>query len=103
MNDSSARVLHTRDDRGVNGLTPNRPAAFNTLNEEMQIPLQAAVDAVAADPGARMVVLARVRGVAMTAGCQLAGQTLACGMIHPGAQEGVQAFIDKRKPQWPAH
>ncbi|MES2241233.1 MAG: enoyl-CoA hydratase [Pseudomonadota bacterium] len=261
MNDSSAPVLHTRDDRGVNWLTLNRPAAFNTLSEEMLAALQAALDAVAADPGARIVVLAaegkafcaghnlkemraqpelayyqklfaqctrmmlsiqalpvpvlaRVQGVATAAGCQLvaqcdlavaasqasfgvngidvglfcatpsvplvrnipakqamemlltggfisaeearvrglvnrvvapealdaeieqmlqailakpreaiamgkalfyqqretgiaaayqlAGQTMACNMVHPVAQEGVQAFIDKRKPQWPA-
>jgi enoyl-CoA hydratase/carnithine racemase len=261
MNDSSAPVLHTRDDRGVNWLTLNRPAAFNTLSEEMLAALQAALDAVAADPAARIVVLAaegkafcaghnlkemraqpelayyqklfaqctrmmlsiqalpvpvlaRVQGVATAAGCQLvaqcdlavaasqasfgvngidvglfcatpsvplvrnipakqamemlltggfisaeearvrglvnrvvapealdaeieqmlqailakpreaiamgkalfyqqretgiaaayqlAGQTMACNMVHPVAQEGVQAFIDKRKPQWPA-
>ncbi|WP_096696098.1 enoyl-CoA hydratase [Polaromonas sp. AER18D-145] len=261
MNDSPAPVLHTRDERGVNWLTLNRPAAFNTLSEEMLAALQAALDAVAADPGARLVVLAaegkafcaghnlkemraqpelayyqklfaqctrmmltiqalpvpvlaRVQGVATAAGCQLvaqcdlavaastasfgvngidvglfcatpsvplvrnipakqamemlltggfitadeararglvnrvvpleeldaeigqmlqailakpreaiamgkalfyqqretgiaaayqlAGQTMACNMVHPVAQEGVQAFIDKRKPQWPA-
>ena len=261
MNDSSAPVLHTRDDRGVNRLTLNRPAAFNTLSEEMLAALQAALDAVGADPAARIVVLAaegkafcaghnlkemraqpelayyqklfaqctrmmlsiqalpvpvlaRVQGVATAAGCQLvaqcdlavaashasfgvngidvglfcatpsvplvrnipakqamemlltggfisaeearvrglvnrvvapealdaeieqmlqailakpreaiamgkalfyqqretgiaaayqlAGQTMACNMVHPVAQEGVQAFIDKRKPQWPA-
>ena len=261
MNDSPAPVLHTRDDRGVNWLTLNRPAAFNTLSEEMLAALQPALDAVAADPAARIVVLAaegkafcaghnlkemraqpelayyqklfaqctrmmlsiqalpvpvlaRVQGVATAAGCQLvaqcdlavaashasfgvngidvglfcatpsvplvrnipakqamemlltggfisaeearvrglvnrvvapealdaeieqmlqailakpreaiamgkalfyqqretgiaaayqlAGQTMACNMVHPVAQEGVQAFIDKRKPQWPA-
>ncbi|MDO8384866.1 MAG: enoyl-CoA hydratase [Polaromonas sp.] len=260
MNDSPAPVLHTRDDRGVNWLTLNRPAAFKTLSEEMLAALQAALDAVAADPAARLVVLAaegkafcaghnlkemrarpelayyqklfaqctrmmltiqnlpvpvlaRVQGVATAAGCQLvaqadlaiaasqasfgvngidvglfcatpsvplvrnipakqamemlltggfitadeartrglvnqvvplealdaavekmvvailakpreavaigkalfyqqretgiaaayqlAGQAMACNMVHPVAQEGVQAFIDKRKPQWP--
>ena len=29
-----------------------------------------------------------------------AGQTMACNMMDAGALEGVQAFIDKRKPQW---
>lgn len=33
---------------------------------------------------------------------QLAGQTMACNMAHPVAQEGVQAFIDKRAPSWRA-
>lgn len=260
MNDVSAPVLHTRDGRGVNWLTLNRPAAFNTLSEEVLAALQAALDNVAGDPHARMVVLAaggrvfcaghnlkemraqpdlayyqklfaqctrmmlgiqnlpvpvlaRVQGLATAAGCQLvaqcdlavastdasfgvngidvglfcatpsvplvrnipakqamemlltggfisaeealarglvnrvaapealdacveqmlqailakpreaiamgkalfyqqretgiaaayqlAGQTMACNMVHPVAQEGVQAFIDKRKPQWP--
>jgi len=253
-------VIHSRDARGVNRITLNRPDAFNTLGEEMLAALQAAFDAVAADPQARIVVLAaqgkafcaghnlkemraqpelayyqklfaqctrmmlsiqnlpvpvlaRVQGVATAAGCQLvaqcdlaiaatpasfgvngidvglfcatpsvplvrnipakqamemlltggfitaeeahtrglvnrvvlleeldaaveqmvvsiltkpreavalgkalfyqqretgiaaayqlAGQTMACNMVHPVAQEGVQAFIDKRKPQWP--
>ena len=31
---------------------------------------------------------------------QLAGQTMACNMAHDVAQEGVQAFIDKRPPNW---
>jgi enoyl-CoA hydratase/carnithine racemase len=260
MNDVSAPVLHTRDERGVNWLTLNRPAAFNTLSEEVLAALQAGLDTVARDPHARIVVLAaqgkafcaghnlkemraqpelayyqklfaqctrmmlsiqnlpvpvlaRVQGLATAAGCQLvaqcdlavasteasfgvngidvglfcatpsvplvrnipakqamemlltggfvtaqeahvrglvnrvaapealdvcveqmlraildkpreaiamgkalfyqqretgiaaayqlAGQAMACNMVHPVAQEGVQAFIDKRKPQWP--
>ena len=31
---------------------------------------------------------------------QLAGQTMACNMIDDSAQEGVQAFMEKRKPKW---
>ena len=31
---------------------------------------------------------------------QLAGQTMACNLVHEVAQEGVQAFIDKRSPSW---
>ncbi|MDP3310975.1 MAG: enoyl-CoA hydratase [Polaromonas sp.] len=254
-------VIHSRDGRGVHRITLNRPDTFNTLGEEMLAALQAALEAVAADPQARIVVLAaqgrafcaghnlkemcaqpelawyqklfaqctrmmltiqnlpvpvlaRVQGVATAAGCQLvaqsdlaiaatqasfgvngidvglfcatpsvplvrnipakqamemlltggfitadearlrslvnqvvpleeldaaveqmvaailakpreaiamgkalfyrqretgiaaayqlAGQTMACNMVHPVAQEGVQAFIEKRKPQWPA-
>ena len=41
------------------------------------------------------------RETGIEAAYQLAGQSMACNMIHPVAQEGVQAFIDKRKPQWP--
>ena len=36
----------------------------------------------------------------MEAAYQLAGQTMACNMIDEVAQEGVQAFIDKREPSW---
>ena len=31
---------------------------------------------------------------------QLAGQTMACNMMEPSALEGVQAFLDKRPPNW---
>ena len=31
---------------------------------------------------------------------QLAGQTMACNMIDPAAQEGTLAFLEKRKPNW---
>jgi len=31
---------------------------------------------------------------------QLAGQTMACNMMDDTAQEGFQAFIEKRKPNW---
>jgi len=33
---------------------------------------------------------------------QLAGQTMACNMMDDAAQEGVQAFIEKRAPAWKA-
>ena len=29
-----------------------------------------------------------------------AGETMACNMMEPAALEGVQAFIEKRKPRW---
>lgn len=31
---------------------------------------------------------------------QLAGETMACNMMDEAALEGVQAFVDKRKPSW---
>jgi 1,4-dihydroxy-2-naphthoyl-CoA synthase len=31
---------------------------------------------------------------------QLAGQTMACNMMDEAALEGVQAFIEKRDPNW---
>ena len=40
------------------------------------------------------------RETGIEAAYQLAGQTMACNMVHDVAQEGVQAFIDKRAPAW---
>jgi enoyl-CoA hydratase/carnithine racemase len=40
------------------------------------------------------------REMGIEAAYQLAGQTMACNMAHAVAQEGVQAFIEKRKPKW---
>jgi enoyl-CoA hydratase/carnithine racemase len=36
----------------------------------------------------------------MSAAYQLAGQTMACNMMDQAALEGVQAFVEKRAPQW---
>jgi len=55
---SEAAVLRQRDDRGVVTLTMNRPANFNALSEEMLAALQQALDAIAQDEDARVVVLA---------------------------------------------
>ncbi|MDI9332020.1 MAG: enoyl-CoA hydratase [Alphaproteobacteria bacterium] len=38
----------------------------------------------------------------IAAAYQLAGQTMACNMMDHAAQEGFQAFLEKRPPQWPA-
>jgi len=42
------------------------------------------------------------REMGIAAAYQLAGQTMACNMMDPVAQEGVQAFIEKRTPSWRA-
>ncbi|MBC7604865.1 MAG: enoyl-CoA hydratase, partial [Ramlibacter sp.] len=54
---AEAAVLEQRDERGVVTLTMNRPANFNSLSEEMLAALQAALDRVAQDESARVVVL----------------------------------------------
>jgi enoyl-CoA hydratase/carnithine racemase len=51
-------LLHQRDERGVVTLTMNRAHSYNALSEAMLEALQEAFDAVAADPQARVVVLA---------------------------------------------
>jgi enoyl-CoA hydratase/carnithine racemase len=51
-------LVHTGRDHGVVTLTLNRGERFNPLSLEMIEALQAAVDTVAADPEARVVILA---------------------------------------------
>lgn len=65
-----AVLLHARDDRGVHTLTLNTPRSFNVLSEAMLAALQAAIDAVAADPQARLVVIG-ANGKAFCAGHDL--------------------------------
>ena len=40
------------------------------------------------------------RELGIEAAYQLAGQSMACNMVLDVAQEGVQAFIEKREPSW---
>ena len=63
-------LLHSRDERGVYTLTLNAPRSFNVLSEAMMAALQQALDAVAADPQSRVVVLA-AEGRAFCAGHDL--------------------------------
>ena len=91
----------TADEARVRGLV-NRVVPFEALDAEVE-KLAASIlakprEAIAM--GKALFYQQRETGIA--AAYQLAGQTMACNMAHPVAQEGVQAFIDKRKPQWPA-
>ena len=63
-------VLHDQDARGVVTLTLNRPQAYNALSEGLLDALQAALDLVAADDTARVVVIAAA-GKAFCAGHDL--------------------------------
>lgn len=63
-------LLHDRDERGVHTLTLNTPKAFNALSEAMLTALSAALDAVARDEQARVVILAAA-GKAFCAGHNL--------------------------------
>jgi enoyl-CoA hydratase/carnithine racemase len=79
----------------------NRVVEPSLLDEE----LERLVGAILSKPrealamGKHLFYLQREMGVA--GAYQLASQTMAFNMVHPVAQEGVQAFIDKREPQWP--
>lgn len=63
-------LLHSRDARGVHTITLNNPKAFNALSEAMMAAFKQAVEAVAADPGARVLVIA-ANGKAFCAGHDL--------------------------------
>ncbi|MFA6314528.1 MAG: enoyl-CoA hydratase [Sterolibacterium sp.] len=51
-------ILLRQDDTGVTTLTLNRPGQYNSLSEELLGELQAALDAIGADPSVRVVVIA---------------------------------------------
>ncbi|TSE20422.1 2,3-dehydroadipyl-CoA hydratase [Tepidimonas alkaliphilus] len=63
-------LLHARDARGVHTLTLNNPKAFNALSEAMLQALSAKLDEIAADDGARVLVIAAA-GKAFCAGHDL--------------------------------
>jgi len=69
-NPTDALLLHERDDRGVHRITLNAPRSFNVLSEAMLAALQQALDAVATDSQARVVLIAAV-GKAFCAGHDL--------------------------------
>lgn len=64
------------------------------------------VDSIVAKPG-RVIAMGkdlfyRQLEAGIESAYQMAGQTMACNMIDDAAQEGVQAFMEKRKPNWSA-
>jgi enoyl-CoA hydratase/carnithine racemase len=91
----------TAEEARVRGLV-NRVVPIDVLNAE----LDNMVAAILAKPREAIAMgkalFYKQRETNIEAAYQLAGQTMACNMMHPVAQEGVQAFIDKRKPQWSA-
>jgi enoyl-CoA hydratase/carnithine racemase len=91
-------VLIDQDARGVVTLTLNRPQAFNALSESVLAALQQALDGVAHDPRARVLVIA-ASGRAFCAGHDLKEMRLApslgyynqlfgqCGRVMMGVQK----------------
>lgn len=78
----------------------NRVVATDQLDEAVET----LVTAILAKPREALAVgkelFYRQRELGIEAAYQLAGQTMACNMMFDVAQEGVQAFIDKREPAW---
>lgn len=74
--------------------------------DELDAEVERLVVSILAKPRAAIAmgkaVFYQHRETGIEAAYQLAGQTMACNMMHEVAQEGVQAFIDKRAPAWRA-
>lgn len=80
----------------------NRVAPPDALDDT----LASLVDAILAKPAEALAMgkalFYQQRETGLAAAYQLAGQSMACNMVLPVAQEGVRAFTEKRPPQWRA-
>jgi len=72
--------------------------------EQVEAEVEALVAAIVAKPRLPLelgkALFYRQLETGMAAAYDDAGQTMACNMMDHSALEGVQAFIDKRKPDW---
>ena len=91
----------TADEARQRGLV-NRVVPLEALDEELEKLLQSLLFKPKEAIAIGKALFYKQRETGIEAAYQLASQSMACNMSHPVAQEGVQAFIDKRKPQWPA-
>jgi len=90
----------TADEARVRGLV-NRVVPPDSLDFEIEKLVQTLLLKPKEAVAMGKALFYKQRETGIEAAYQLAGQTMACNMSHPVAQEGVQAFIEKRKPQWP--
>jgi enoyl-CoA hydratase/carnithine racemase len=78
----------------------NRVASAETLDAEVE----ALVSAIVGKPRVALsmgkALFYRQLEVGIAAAYDDASQTMACNMMDASALEGVQAFIDKRQPDW---
>ena len=79
----------------------NRVVPPDALSAEVEALVQAIVVRPREAIAMGKALFYKQRETGIEAAYQLAGYTMACNMAHPVAQEGVQAFIEKRKPLWP--
>ena len=88
------------DEARVRGLV-NRVAPPEALDAEVEKLVQTLLLKPKEALAMGKALFYKQRETGIDAAYQLAGQVMACNMNHAVAQEGVQAFIDKRTPQWP--
>ena len=72
--------------------------------QALDVHVQQLVDAILSKPAAAIrmgkALLYQQREMGMEAAYELAGHTMACNMMDADAQEGAQAFAQKRIPDW---
>ncbi|HEY8023639.1 MAG TPA: enoyl-CoA hydratase [Burkholderiaceae bacterium] len=78
----------------------NRVAAADLLDAEIAKLCAAIVAKPAAAVAMGKQLFYKQLEMGIDAAYQLAGQTMACNMMDDAALEGVQAFIEKRSPDW---
>lgn len=79
----------------------NRVVAPEQLDDQVDQLVQAIVSKPATAVRMGKALMYQQRELGLEAAYQLAGQTMATNMMDASAQEGAQAFVQKRKPRWP--
>ncbi|GAB5897967.1 enoyl-CoA hydratase [Mycolicibacterium mageritense] len=78
----------------------NRVAAPEALDDEIEAMVASIVAKPAVAVAMGKALFYRQLEVGIEAAYDDAGATMACNMMDPSALEGVQAFIEKRRPEW---
>lgn len=78
----------------------NRVAAPDALDAAVEALVQSILAKPAAAVRMGKALVYQQRELGLEAAYQLAGQTMAANMMDADAQEGAQAFAQKRKPHW---
>jgi enoyl-CoA hydratase/carnithine racemase len=78
----------------------NRVSAPAELDATLETLVQSLLDKPAAALAFGKALFYRQRETGVAAAYQLAAKTMAVNMMDPSAQEGVQAFVQKRPPDW---
>ncbi|WP_396900041.1 enoyl-CoA hydratase [Mycolicibacterium sp.] len=78
----------------------NRVAAPEALDDEIEAMVASIVAKPAVAVAMGKALFYRQIEVGIEAAYDDAGATMACNMMDPSALEGVQAFIEKRRPEW---
>ncbi len=78
----------------------NRAVPLEQLDAQVEQLLQSIVQKPATAVRMGKALMYRQRELGLDAAYALAGETMACNMMDADAQEGAQAFAQKRQPHW---